>query len=77
MRAFRSIPQGVDLHVNGHLLYRQGVPVDFDEAQVSASIRGNRATAIVLKFSDGSASIRFWTTDLTAEYVRLNADYHT
>jgi N-acetylglutamate synthase/N-acetylornithine aminotransferase len=25
----------------------------------------------------GTANIRFWSTDLTAEYVRLNADYHT
>ena len=23
------------------------------------------------------AAARFWTCDLTAEYVRLNADYHT
>ena len=26
---------------------------------------------------EGDAKIRFWTTDLTAEYVRLNADYRT
>ena len=36
------------------------------------------ATAeVVLEFSEGDASVRFLTTDLTAEYVRLNADYHT
>jgi len=32
---------------------------------------------IQLQFSEGAAFRRFWTTDLTAEYVRLNADYHT
>jgi glutamate N-acetyltransferase/amino-acid N-acetyltransferase len=70
-------PRGVDLHVNGHLLYERGVPIDFDEALVSAAIRDQRETSVVLKFSEGGAQIRFWTTDLTAEYVRLNADYHT
>jgi glutamate N-acetyltransferase/amino-acid N-acetyltransferase len=70
-------PTGVDLHINGFLLYRQGAPVEFDAAEVSNSIRASRDTSIVLKFSEGSASSRFWTTDLTAEYVRLNADYHT
>jgi glutamate N-acetyltransferase / amino-acid N-acetyltransferase len=70
-------PDGVDLHVNDFLLYRQGAPVEFDDAVVSAAIRGNRDTSIVLQFAEGSAKIRFWTTDLTAEYVRLNADYHT
>ncbi len=33
--------------------------------------------ARLLTFSEGNAAVRFWTTDLTAEYVRLNADYHT
>ncbi|REK10474.1 MAG: bifunctional glutamate N-acetyltransferase/amino-acid acetyltransferase ArgJ [Planctomycetota bacterium] len=70
-------PSGVDLAINDHWLYRQGVPVEFDEAAVSQSIRENRDTHIVLRFSDGNAKVRFWTTDLTAEYVRLNADYHT
>ena len=70
-------PAGVDLAINDTWLYRQGVPVEFDEAAVSQSIRENRDTHVVLRFSDGNAKVRFWTTDLTAEYVRLNADYHT
>ena len=28
-------------------------------------------------FGQGDAAIRFWTSDLTAEYIRLNADYTT
>jgi glutamate N-acetyltransferase / amino-acid N-acetyltransferase len=32
---------------------------------------------IVLSLGEGHAKAHFWTTDLTAEYVRLNADYHT
>lgn len=70
-------PARVELHVNGTLLYRRGTPVDFDADAVSASIRGQRDTSVVLEFGEGSAATTFWTTDLTAEYVRLNADYHT
>lgn len=70
-------PAGVTLHVNGFLLYENGAPVDFDAKEVSASIRDNRDTSIKLQFREGNAGIRFWTSDLTAEYVRLNADYHT
>jgi glutamate N-acetyltransferase/amino-acid N-acetyltransferase len=70
-------PKGVSLWVNGHLLYKDGAPVEFDGKAVSNSIRDNRDTDVVLQFSEGTASRRFWTTDLTAEYVRLNADYHT
>ncbi len=70
-------PVGVSLDLNGTRLYERGSPVAFDAAAVSASIRQERETHIRLQFAEGSASVRFWTTDLTAEYVRLNADYHT
>ena len=69
--------QGVTLLVNGLLLYEQGAPVAFDEQAVSQSIRDNRDCGIVLLLSEGQSSGRFWTTDLTTEYVRLNAEYHT
>ena len=59
------------------LLYERGALVAFDEQAVSDSMRNDRNTAILLLLDEGTASARFWTTDLTAEYVRLNADYHT
>ena len=70
-------PTGVCLWVNDFELYRDGAPVDFDEQVVSHSIRDHRDTSVVITFREGNASVRFWGTDLTAEYVRLNADYHT
>jgi glutamate N-acetyltransferase/amino-acid N-acetyltransferase len=70
-------PSKVTLHVNGLLLYERGAPVEFDAAAASRSIAADRDTSIVLLLEEGRESARFWTTDLTAEYVRLNADYHT
>jgi glutamate N-acetyltransferase/amino-acid N-acetyltransferase len=70
-------PLGVELNLNGFLLYRNGAPTPFDAAAVSASISAERDTIVTLRFSEGDARVRFWTTDLTAEYIRLNADYHT
>jgi glutamate N-acetyltransferase/amino-acid N-acetyltransferase len=70
-------PGGVSLRLNGFSLYERGAPVAFDEAAVSQSIRDRRETSVVLGFGEGRARVRFWTTDLTAEYVRLNADYRT
>ncbi len=67
----------VSLHINGMLVYERGVPVDFDANAVSASMAADRDVSVVLIFDEGTFAARFWTTDLTAEYVRLNADYHT
>ncbi|MCA9248182.1 MAG: bifunctional glutamate N-acetyltransferase/amino-acid acetyltransferase ArgJ [Planctomycetales bacterium] len=69
--------EGVSLHVNGFLLYEQGTPAEFDDPKVSASIAASRETDVELTFSEGSAGCRFWTCDLTTEYVHINADYRT
>jgi glutamate N-acetyltransferase/amino-acid N-acetyltransferase len=67
----------VSLWLNGTPLYQNGAPLPFDAPAVSASIRANRETHIRLTFQHGQESLRFWSSDLTAEYVRLNADYTT
>ncbi|MCA9089814.1 MAG: bifunctional glutamate N-acetyltransferase/amino-acid acetyltransferase ArgJ [Planctomycetaceae bacterium] len=68
--------QDCTLIVNGFLLYESGRPVAFDEQHVSASMATGEVT-IDLQFKLGAESVKFWTCDLTAEYVRLNADYTT
>jgi glutamate N-acetyltransferase/amino-acid N-acetyltransferase len=70
-------PAGVRLEVNGFLLYQGGTPAPFDAKAAAESIRQNHETRIRLQFCEGDAATRFWTSDLTVEYVRLNADYHT
>jgi len=70
-------PKKVSLKLNGFELFRNGSPVPFEKQEVADSIRNNRDTHFLLSFGEGTASIRFWTTDLTTEYVRLNSDYTT
>jgi glutamate N-acetyltransferase/amino-acid N-acetyltransferase len=69
--------EDMTLRLNGTLLYESGAPMEFDAKRVSESIRANRDVAIELDLTLGDQSVRFWTSDLTAEYVRLNADYTT
>lgn len=70
-------PRQLRLMINGTCLYQSGGPVPFDESAVSRSIRENRETHIRLDLGAGDAKIRFWTSDLTVDYVRFNSDYHT
>jgi len=70
-------PAQMSLRLNGHLLYAEGAPAEFDARAVSQTMRENREVLIELSLAEGDAAARFWTTDLTAEYVRINADYHT
>ncbi len=70
-------PNRVGLKLNGFELYREGAPVEFKAREVSTSIRENSEARIEIDLGGGDASTRFWTSDLTADYVRLNSDYHT
>jgi glutamate N-acetyltransferase/amino-acid N-acetyltransferase len=67
----------VSLWINGVSVYKQGTPTEFDATSLSANLRANRNVHLRLTLDRGDGRIRFWTCDLTAEYVRLNADYTT
>lgn len=68
--------EDISLAINGLKLYERGAPVEHDPRAVSDSMRTGQVH-IQLDLPLGDAAVRFWTSDLTAEYVRLNADYTT
>ncbi len=70
-------PKQLDVSLNGTPIYGQGVPIAFDASLLSESMHQQHETKIALRFGEGRSQIRFWTCDLTADYVRINADYHT
>ncbi len=70
-------PQGMSLSMNGFSIFAQGEPVPFQAAEVSASIKEHQETHVELSFSEGSASARFWASDLTVDYVVFNSQYTT
>jgi len=70
-------PNQLDVSINGIVIFRGGAPMIFDHGALSSSMRDNFETKIVLNFNEGPAQVRFWTCDLTEEYIRINAEYHT
>lgn len=70
-------PSAVVLRLNGTLLFQGGSPLPFEADAVSESIKAARETRIDLVVGRGPGRIVFFSSDLTADYVHLNADYHT
>ena len=58
-------------------LYRSGTPLPFDASAASSYLKHNREVHFKLRFTLGSGRCTFYTSDLTYEYVKLNADYTT
>ena len=57
-------------------LVAQGTPTSYQEAD-AAHIFAQPAFKIRLDLASGTASDTMWTSDLTHEYVSINADYRT
>jgi glutamate N-acetyltransferase/amino-acid N-acetyltransferase len=70
------VEEDVTISVCGHRLFERTVPIPYDEAEVSRAMSGDEVT-IEVSLGAGAAGATGWTCDLTAEYIRINADYTT
>ena len=70
------VEEAVTISVCGHLLFERTVPIPYDEAEVSRAMSGDEVT-IEVSLGAGDASATGWTCDLSADYIRINADYTT
>jgi glutamate N-acetyltransferase/amino-acid N-acetyltransferase len=69
-------PNRIDIFIGTQKVCRHGVGNSFDEKLAHEDLAKPECD-IKIRLGRGSASLTFLTTDLTAEYVRINADYST
>src|ERR1700676_5111353 len=72
----RFDPARVDITMAGIPVLRRGQPLDFNERAASNKLLAEHVP-IVMDLHAGKSAARYWTCDLTAEYVRINASYRT
>ena len=68
-----------DFNVHGEnsvLVYKDGVPENFDEDKAK-KIMSEEAVEILVQCGDGKCSGTAWGCDLTYDYVKINGDYRT
>jgi glutamate N-acetyltransferase/amino-acid N-acetyltransferase len=69
-------PERVSIRIGDQTVCRNGVGCHFDERRAHDSL-AKPVSEIRIRMGQGRNSAKFLTTDLTAEYVRINADYST
>jgi len=69
-------PARASIRIGGVAVFERGTPRPFDAAAVR-TVFERPDIAIALDLGLGDATARAWGTDLSAEYVRINADYTT
>jgi glutamate N-acetyltransferase/amino-acid N-acetyltransferase len=69
-------PAGISIMIGDQVVCRGGAACDFDEKRAHRAL-SQPSCKIRISLRRGRRSAVFLTTDLTAEYVRINADYST
>jgi glutamate N-acetyltransferase/amino-acid N-acetyltransferase len=69
-------PARVKIFIADQMVCRNGVACSFNEARAHRAL-AKSVCDVRVQLGRGASSVRFLTTDLTAEYVRINADYST
>jgi glutamate N-acetyltransferase/amino-acid N-acetyltransferase len=64
------------LDVNKITIYKKGLPVTPATKRLN-SVMKKKEIIIQLYLGTGNKSTTIWTCDLSKEYVKINADYHT
>jgi glutamate N-acetyltransferase/amino-acid N-acetyltransferase len=69
-------PDKVELEIGGVPLVKNGAPVPFEKKDVAKHL-GGKEVLIALNLHLGRAKATAWGCDLSAEYVKINAEYTT
>ncbi|MCX7926196.1 MAG: bifunctional glutamate N-acetyltransferase/amino-acid acetyltransferase ArgJ [Fimbriimonadales bacterium] len=64
------------LFLQGVLVFENGRPTDYDERALVEKMQAEEVQ-LELRLHEGDGVARFWSSDLTAEYVKINAHYRT
>lgn len=69
-------PARVEIVLQGELLAKNGMEVPFDEDKVK-SLMNKKELELIVDLHDGKSSYDIYTTDLTFDYVKINASYRS
>jgi glutamate N-acetyltransferase/amino-acid N-acetyltransferase len=69
-------PSKVEIIIQGEVLARDGVEVPFNEEHVKR-LMNKKQVELIVSLHDGKASFDIYTTDLTYDYIKINASYRS
>jgi glutamate N-acetyltransferase / amino-acid N-acetyltransferase len=69
-------PEDVEIAFGAVPILRRNFQIDFSE-EAAKEVLSQRDMTITVNLNQGNAAARFWTCDLSKEYVAINANYRT
>jgi glutamate N-acetyltransferase / amino-acid N-acetyltransferase len=69
-------PSKIEIILQGETLVKEGMEVPFDEQQLKR-LMNKKAVDLIVNLHDGKAAYDIFTTDLTYDYIKINASYRS
>lgn len=66
----------VTVSINNKKLFNKGIPINIKKEDL-IGLMDSKEILIVINLFKGNEKVEFWTSDLSYEYVKINAEYHT
>ena len=70
-------PDRLDIYIGNYPLLVDGTPTNTNLEEVAQYMRKNKEIPIMVDLKEGHQSWTYYTSDLTYDYVKLNAEYTT
>ncbi len=67
----------ISIHINGVLIAEDGARAASYTEEAGQAAMADRDLVVEVNLNQGSAASSLWTTDLSYDYVKINADYRT
>jgi glutamate N-acetyltransferase/amino-acid N-acetyltransferase len=69
--------KNVSLKILGQKVYEAGVPTEFNKSELVKLMQKHKFIEIELRVASGEGSVMVWGSDLSYDYIRINAEYTT
>ncbi len=69
-------PSKVDITLQGEQIVKGGMEIPFDEQKLKG-LMNKKEISVAVNLNDGKYSFDIYTTDLTFDYIKINASYRT
>jgi len=69
-------PSKVDITLQGEMIAKDGAEMPFSEKKMK-KMMNRKEISVIVNLNDGNATFDIYTTDLTYDYVKINASYRS
>ncbi len=67
----------LSVSIGDYTVFENGRKVETNKAELNEYMKNNKEIMIIINLGMGIASYNMWFSDISYDYVKINAEYHT